>query len=86
MMGPQETADRFTRIIDAWGQYAPDRTFGGLTPDQFKQPFRWAPILPPSTRRTQRFCGKNDSGSTQNLKNIHLSGLCVLCGEKWMTD
>ena len=36
MTGPQDTADRFTRMIDAWGQYAPDRTFGGLTLDQFK--------------------------------------------------
>ena len=36
MRGPRETADRFTRIIDAWDQYAPDRTFGGLTLDQFK--------------------------------------------------
>ena len=36
MMGPQDTVDRFTRLIDAWGKYAPDRTFGGLTLDQFK--------------------------------------------------
>ena len=36
MMGPQDTADRFTRMIDAWGKYAPNRIFGGLTLDQFK--------------------------------------------------
>ena len=36
MTGPQDNADRFTRMIEAWEKYAANRNFGGLTLAQFK--------------------------------------------------
>ena len=41
--GPKETEQRIQRMINAWEELAPTKSFGGMTLDQFKA--EWGPAL-----------------------------------------
>lgn len=34
--GPKSTEDRIARMLNAWQELAPDKSFGGMTPAQFE--------------------------------------------------